>query len=106
MEGELKGLQQEQREMKQQLDTAQRNRDDEARVEVKTAQQALVKAIQVLEQVYGPASFVQQAQQAQSRGEGGKAIVAMLAQIGEDLVKQEDTMRTNEQKAKEAFVKF
>lgn len=126
LEDEVGTLQKEERELKDQLHTAQQNREEEQQtcdhtiVEVKTAQQALVKAIQVLEQVYGPALLqtkvgggLEQEQQSASvdrsggdRQGGGKAIVAMLAQIGEDLVAQESQLRAEEQKAQEAFVKF
>jgi hypothetical protein len=96
----------------------QRNYDSEL-VELKEAQQALYKAIKVLQEVYGEQKALLQQRTAQARGnvppapetwtapyegqEGGKNILQMLAEIGEDLVKQEDEAKKEEEEAKKTF---
>jgi hypothetical protein len=117
------------------LDDAARQRADEASAfdsgiaELKAAQQALVKAIQVMEGFYGQQALLQaQAQAAAAAhsqvadsyyegadpppqtpsGEytgaaGGKNILKLLAQLGEDLVKEEEMQRKDEETAKKAF---
>merc|ERR1719284_110675 len=98
----------------------QRNYDGEL-VELKEAQQALYKAIKVLQAVYGEekALLQQRTMQARSSGnvppppetwtgpyegqEGGKNILQMLAEIGEDLVKQVEEAKTEEEEAKKTY---
>lgn len=90
-------------------------------VELKNAQQALYKAIKVLQGVYGEekALLQQRTAQAQARGlvapppetwtgeykgaEGGKNILQMLAEIGEDLVAQQEEAKKEEEEAKKTF---
>jgi len=98
----------------------QRNYDAEL-VELKEAQQALYKAIKVLQAVYGEekALLQQRTNQAQTQGrvapppdtwtapyegqEGGKNILQMLAEIGEDLVKQQEEAKKEEEEAKKTY---
>jgi DNA repair exonuclease SbcCD ATPase subunit len=119
------------------LDDAARQRADEASAfdqhvaELKAAQQALVKAIQVMEGFYGQQALLQAQAQAvaAARGQdqngvsyyegaepapetpsgeykgaaGGKNILKLLAELGEDLVKEEEMQRKDEETAKTAF---
>jgi DNA repair exonuclease SbcCD ATPase subunit len=114
---------------------AARQRADEASAfdqgiaELKAAQQALVKAIQVMEGFYGQQAMLQAQAQATARGQdqsgvsyyeggdpapetpsgeykgaaGGRNILKLLAQLGEDLVKEEEMQRKDEETAKTAF---
>jgi septal ring factor EnvC (AmiA/AmiB activator) len=102
---------------------------DEGIAELKAAQQALVKAIQVLEGFYGQQALLQAetaARQPQSNVQisteyyegsdppptptgdytgapGGQNILKLLATLGEDLVKEEEMQRKDEETAKEAY---
>lgn len=88
-------------------------------VELKEAQQALYKAIKVLQAVYGEekALLQQRTNQAQGRvapppdtwvgkytgQEGGSNILQMLAEIGEDLVRQQEEAKKEEEEAKKTY---
>lgn len=93
----------------------QHNYDGEM-VELREAEQALYRAIQVLQAVYGSTPALVQAAKRRSSmsvapppstwagdykgAEGGKNILQMLAEIGEDLVRQQADSEKNEKQAK------
>merc|ERR1719324_835734 len=115
------------------LEDAARQRAEESSAfdsgiaELKAAQQALVKAIQVLEGYYGQQALLQAQAQAQAAARvsdqyyengdpapptpsgsydgaaGGKSILKLLAQLGEDLVHEEEMQRKDEETAKAAY---
>merc|ERR1719502_1211801 len=132
LKDEAKTISNELDEIDRLLEDAARQRSDEASAfdqaiaELKAAQQALVKAIQVLEGFYGQQALLQAQAQAQTGasyyegadpppqtpdGEyagaaGGKNILKLLAHLGEDLVKEEEMQRKDEETAKTAFAQL
>lgn len=126
-------------ELDAQVGDATRNRADEARVfdqtiaELKTAQRALVKAIQVLEAFYGQQAAEQEALVQEQRARAAEAarevipgageapstpsgayegsaagskILQLLAMVGEDLVHQEEVSREEEKGAQKELATF
>merc|ERR550537_944447 len=137
LKDEAKTISKEIDELDRLLDDASRQRSEEASAfdqgiaELKAAQQALVKAIQVMEGFYGKQALLQAQAQAAAAAHGqdnsgvsyyegadpapqtpsgdyagaagGKNILKLLAQLGEDLVKEEEMQRKDEETAKKAF---
>merc|ERR1719387_639305 len=119
--------------IREQRSDAQKTRLEEQRaydgemVELKQAQQALYKAIVVLQEVYGKAPALVQ-KEAKARAvralavggvppppetwtekydgqDAGKSILQMLAEIGEDMVHQEEEAKLEEEQAKAQYEK-
>merc|ERR1719421_927751 len=135
LKDESKTISKEIDELDRLLEDAARQRSDEASAfdqaiaELKAAQQALVKAIQVLEGFYGQQALLQAQARAQAAAQGqvadtyyeggdpapqtpsgeytgsagGKNILKLLGHLGEDLVKEEEMQRKDEETAKTAF---
>jgi len=142
LKDEASSIAKEMDEIRRQLDDAGRQRGDErssfdtTMAELKTAQTALVKAIQVLEGFYGQQSLLQQQsaaanamrqqtqvnqlvdQQASAGGyegkpstpdgeykgaAGGRSILKLLGNLGQDLVHEEEARRAAEKEAQETY---